>query len=147
MDPMTMMAFANLGSQIIGQKQIGGMAPAYQPGAPAQVGGGLLGGNYPSQQMSDFLSTLPQSPAAPVRATPDVQGDPVAESLKQQSLADIDNGPEKPGGFGSFLSGLDRGLQSPSQMLGLGLLSRLTNQNPYAGLGGLLAMGLYNRNK
>lgn len=72
--------------------------------------------------------------------------DPVEESLKESSLDDIDDGPEKkPGPFANFLGGLDKGLQSPSQMLGLGLLGRYLH--PDAPMLGLLAMGLLNRDK
>ena len=140
---------AAVAQQAIGQKQLGGTAPAFTPGVSQGVAG-LLGPNVQSQpSVLDLVQKMgAQQPAAPIQATPDMQGDPVAESLKQQSLEDIDDQTSEMGSpFSRFLGGLDKGLQSPSQMLGLGLLSRLTNQNPYAGLGGLLAMGLYNRNK
>jgi hypothetical protein len=50
-------------------------------------------------------------------------------------------------GFGNFLGGIDKGLQSPSQTLGLGLLSRLGGNNSALPIAGLLGMGLFNRNR
>lgn len=146
-----MAAMAGMAQSLIGQKQLGGMAPAFNA-SPSQGVGGLLGGAPPA---SDFLSTMAPQPTAPVAGqTADVmQGapfgelDPMQESLKQSSMADIDNGPEQQNFLGSFLGGLDKGLQSPAQMLGMGLLSRMSNQNPAVGAAGLLGMGLFNRNK
>ena len=46
-----------------------------------------------------------------------------------------------------ILGGIDKGLQSPSQIIGLGLLSQLSGGHPAAGIAGLLGMGLLNRNK
>ena len=59
----------------------------------------------------------------------------------------LDKGPEKQTGLGGFLGGIDKGLQSPSQMLGLGLLSQLGGNSNALPLAGLLGMGMYNRNK
>ena len=139
---------------VFGQKQVGPPAPAFNA-APSQGVGGLLGGAPQADTGSDFLSTMAPQQTAPVAGqTADVmQGapfgelDPIQESLKQSSMADIDNGPEQQNFLGSFLGGLDKGLQSPAQMLGMGLLSRMSNQNPAVGAAGLLGMGLFNRNK
>ena len=161
-----------LAPMAFGQKQVAPAAPAYTPGQqinPFQSGLGVM--QDAGLPMGGLLSALQaanqqQQPAAPEAGataenlSPQPQTlfqpnglvgsqSPVDQYGKDVSLADIDDGKleNKQGPFASFLGGLDKGLQSPSQLLGLGLLSQLTGQHPAAGLGGLLAMGLYNRNK
>jgi len=162
MDPMTMMALASIGGSMMGQKQLGGIAPAFNPGS---AGGdlGLGGGPMGSGDMSglSLLSNLggnenlsvadvPKGggPVLPQPTlTPPTALDPAADALKQSSLADIDNAPEGQGGLGGFFGGLDKGLQSPSQVLGLGLLGQLGGNSPALPLAGLLGMGLMNRGR
>jgi hypothetical protein len=128
------------------EKQAAPPAPAFQPGfGPGNMTPGIPNPlNVPQLQpntgLLDALGSLTQQNAAT---------SPVDESFKDQSLADIDDGSmeKKPGGFGGFLAGLDKGLQSPAQMLGLGLLGQMGGENKLLPLAGLLGMGLYNRNK
>ena len=116
-----------------GGTQVGPAAPAFNPGDPQSVGdqipklqpnvsGGLLGGG-----VTDALQSTPNYFREGSTPQPDTTAD------------------EKPNMFGEFLGGMDRGLQSPSQMVGLGMLSRLGGNSPALPLAGLLGMGLLNR--
>ena len=144
-------------SQLIGQKQLGPMAPVFSGGVSGGVANmplvspqpslaGLLGGG-----VTDILNTtgLPQSTQtapAQIPQKPTLQSNGiVSDSLKEASLAEIDN-PETGGNpFQGFLGGLDKGLQSPAQLMGLGLLGQAGGNNNMLPLAGLLAMGLLNR--
>lgn len=141
-----MMALMGLAQSVIGSKQLGAAAPAFTPASSGGVGGLLGAPPIAPTAAQNILGDLGGGSAQSL-PSPDLtrdEQDPVAASLKQSSLADIDNGAEKPGGLGGFLGGLDKGLQSPSQVLGLGLLGRI---NPNLPLAGLLAMGLLNRGR
>ena len=48
------------------------------------------------------------------------------------------------GAFGKFFGNMDQNLQSPSKVIGMGLLGQM---NPALGYGGLLASGLFGENK
>ena len=138
-------------SQIIGQKQLGPMAPIFSGGMSGGVANmpmvsrpsiaGLLGGG-----VTDTLSaTGAPAPSQTMPAQTPQGSSVVADALKQSSLAEIDN-PESGGNpFQGFLGGLDKGLQSPAQLLGLGLLGQAGGNNNMLPLAGLLAMGLLNR--
>lgn len=151
-----MMAVANfIGGQ--GQKQVGAPAPAFQTG-PMQgfspysgldqagmMGGGLLSALQAANQQQQAPAPVAGQTAEALSPQGPVTSKPSVFNTDEQNAAMQPE--QKPGPFANFLGGIDKGLQSPSQLLGLGLLSQLTGQHPAAGLGGLLAMGLYNRNK
>jgi hypothetical protein len=151
MDTATMMAMAG---KLFGGKQLGGIAPAFNSGQPAS--GGLLGqmpaGQQPLAQpnpLQSALGTLGQTQAA---QDPGQMQTPVDGAKAGVLTAGGTPGGDTPGGgfgqgFGNFLGGIDKGLQSPSQMLGLGLLSRLGGNNNALPIAGLLGMGLFNRTK
>ena len=141
-------------SQLIGHKQLGQMAPVFSGGPSTGVANmpmisqpsitGLLGGG-----VTDTLSAIGAEKPSQIQAaqTPQLPSNGVvSDSLKQASLADIDNGQEGGGNpFQGFLGGLDKGLQSPAQLMGLGLLGQAGGNNNMLPLAGLLAMGLLNR--
>ncbi len=155
-----------LGPSIIGQNQIGPAAPAFNP----QGGGGFLDRlstdpdevsglmaalaqqqNFAPPAVTDPIAQLvgspgarqfaagpqdtttdEQSPAAPLPGPPAAENDPIA----------------RPRGLGGLLGGafenLDENLQSPSKVLGLGLLSQI---DPRLAQGGLLAAALFGKNR
>lgn len=116
MDPM--MAAAGIIPSLIGGKQLGPMAPAIMPQAAAtgaltpQVTSGLLGAAM--QQMS--------------------QGEPDSSDLVAQKRDE-----KRPNFFGGFFENLDQGFQSPSRMIGLGLLNQI---DPRLAMGGAAVQGL-----
>lgn len=134
------LAAALIGSiipSIIGGKQMGQAAPAFQPGPAFQMPelpqidtGGLLGGGGVTDALQDT-------------------GLGGFKAASNAQIGGIGGPPEQPGGFGDkiggFLGGLDQGLQSPSQLLGLGLLGQLGGNSPALPLLGLLGMGLFNK--
>lgn len=141
-------------SQLIGQKQLGPMAPIFSGGPSGGVANlpmisqpsiaGLLGGG-----VTDVLNTTGTPAPSQTMPAQTPQGPSVvADALKQSSLAEIDNPESGSSGsnpFQGFLGGLDKGLQSPAQLLGLGLLGQAGGNNNMLPLAGLLAMGLLNR--
>lgn len=161
MDPATMAALASAGMSLFGGKQLGGIAPAFNSGAPPGTPlGGLLGGGLLGQDpLQGALGAVGQGQAAqqpgPLQTpglpalNPVLANDQVSE-IPESSFAPRQPAEEQGGfaqGFGNFMGGIDKGMQSPSQMLGLGLLSRLGGNSNALPLGGLLGMGLFNRNR
>lgn len=117
-----MMAMLNGAQGLMGQQQIGPAAPVPQLGMGAMQRNtppGLLGG-APMGQSSPIMP----GPPAP-------ENDPLANT----------GGFGMPDGIGGFFGNMDKTLQSPSKLVGLGLLNRLA---PGAGLAGLLGSGFYN---
>lgn len=155
MDPATLATLGSLGISAFGGKQLGPAAPAYTPGfnpgiqtpqMPEQSGfqllqdqgalGGLLG-NFGGGKTAESVAPSIESPES-VGYGPSGQ-DPF-------NLPGKDEGGFMNTAKGIF-GGIDKGLQSPSQIIGLGLLSQLSGGHPAAGIAGLLGMGLLNRNK
>ena len=131
--------------QLFGQS-MGQAAPAFNLGQEAQQG--LLGGAPQADPMQGAPQANPMQDAMGALQSAQAAQDPVTSkpsvfNTQQQNAAM----PQEPGGFGGFLGGIDKGLQSPSQMLGLGLLSQLGGNSNALPLAGLLGMGLLNRKK
>ena len=134
-------AAAGLLPSIIGSKQVGPAAPVFQPGASGGVAGLLSNTMNQQAQQNNFgqgfqpLDNLAKltGPMPPVDTTSD-------EAAPAE--------PESPGGFSGFLNNafgnVDANLQSPSKVLGLGLLSSI---DPRLAQGGLLASALFGPNK
>lgn len=158
MDPATTAIMSSLGQSIIGGKQLGGIAPSFGGG------GGLLSMEALKRLTPDMTTNMPglfqglATDSDPVGTTaesspvpmPDPQAGPVTSKpsvfntdAQNASLVEGDKGIfEQFGGLlGKFDKGLEKGLSSPSQLLGLGLLGRI---NPDAPIAGLAAMGLLN---
>jgi len=169
MDPATMAMMAQVASSLFGSKQLGGVAPAFNAGQSGGVAGGapagdqgmgLLGaaGIQTPDPLQGALSALGQTQGGQQSPAPQEPPKPSAFDsgafgMTQDFQNPIQGGnplaqqPEKQTGLGGFLGGIDKGLQSPSQLLGLGLLSRLGGNNSALPIAGLLGMGMYNRNK
>lgn len=151
---------------LFGQKQLGTAAPAITPQAPGgfldrlstdpDEVSGLMAAlaqqqNFAPPAVTDPIAQLvgspgarqfaagpqdtttdEQSPAAPLPGPPAAENDPIA----------------RPRGLGGLLGGafenLDENLQSPSKVLGLGLLSQI---DPRLAQGGLLAAALFGKNR
>ena len=119
---------------LIGGQQIGPAAPAFNLGGimppvdrlSPEVGGlpAMLAQVMPQggaeNPVQDAQAGLPERE---MMGPPEAQDDPLAGG----------------GFFNSFFNNLDTNLQSPSKVLGLGLLNQI---NPNLALGGLLAGGL-----
>lgn len=166
MDPATAKMAGDMMAAIIGTKQLGAAAPAFQPGAMGfQMGGLLDDQTQPAQQMIQQGPQLPygsiedligkpqeqgqelmaQAPAQdqmgpPVGTPSPAEGDMAGQMGPPVELA----GPENQGGFGGFFGNLDQNLQSPSKVIGMGLLNQI---DPRLGAAGLLAGGLFGQNK
>ena len=140
-------------SAAAGQKQLGGIAPQSQPGESLGVGstgGGLfdtlkaIQSFAPEQQdLTDLVGT--QGQELPSQPRP---GDFVGSTIIPEEVgvpeSRAGSGQQQLGPFGSFFGNLDQNLQSPSKVLGLGLLNQLDPR--LAGLG-LFAGGLFGQNK
>ena len=154
-------------SSIFGGKALGAAAPIYNPGASNFQMGGLLGDQtQPAQQMIQQGPSLPYGSIEDLIGRPQEQGQELAQQVTANDVAGIpslqgmaqqqgqaigDPGmgqAQESGGFGQKLGGffgnLDQNLQSPSKVLGLGLLSQI---DPRLAQGGLLAGGLFGKNK
>ena len=142
-------AAASMAQGLAGEKQLGGMAPAHVGGGygGAPLGGGLgqtppmpnpppslesLGSPLASQQ-NEVMNPAQVGQMGPPAGGQGVMGPP-------EELA----GPANQGGFGGFFGNLDQNLQSPSKVIGMGLLNQI---DPALGAGGLLAGGLFGKNK
>ena len=131
-------ATASILQTLFGQKQLGAPAPQFQPG---ESGGLDLGGpdlvslltNLGQQDQGGVTNALQALPTEPQEGSPDFVGPP-------NDAAGI----EPPGFLSDFFGKLDSNLQSPSKVLGLGLLNRL---DPKLGLLGLLSSGIFGGNQ
>ena len=166
MDPVTAALLGSLGSSIIGTTQAGAPAPAFNP-----QGGGLLDTqlfdpamqaaapqapqNFAVQSIEDLIGrpeSRGQELSPQVRANdfggegPVMTNNGVPDFFRQGSTPESLDTEEKSGGFMSgfnnFLGGIDQGLQSPSKVLGLGLLNQI---DPRLAGAGLLGMGFLGR--
>ena len=111
---------AMLAPSVLGTKQMGAPAPAFQPGQ--------MGMNTMRDPMGVMQSQTPQGLLTPPDFAPLMGETPPVDTT----------GDEEEGGFDKFFSNLDSTLNSPSKALGLGLLGRI---NPALGVGGLLMSG------
>lgn len=144
---------------LIGQRQLGQAAPPFQPGMGPRVGSGLLGAinqqaTRPILRPSDAVSQLDigevgDEPKAPVGLLSGPQSDSPASlsdlAAENNFGQDFQPDYQNKGFFDKFFGNLDQNLQSPSKMIGLGLLNRFGG--PPAAIGGLLAGGLFGDNK
>jgi hypothetical protein len=150
---------------LIGQKQLGASAPPFMPqmGAfsPLGFGSTSLGGAAPSlipTQQGPSIEDLIGSPQArgmqvPQQAAPQVLpqgngfvGPPTLENDPTQFTPPVTPGKEaatagKSNPFNQFFGNVDQTLQSPSKVLGLGLLGQI---DPRLGIAGLIASGFLN---
>jgi hypothetical protein len=114
--------------QFMPRTQMGAPAPAYNPSAQmAQLA-----------QMGNFGQQDPTPVETSVKKTESLLGEnnPALEALR--------NTPPAAEGLGGFFGNMDSALQSPSKVLGMGLLSQI---NPYLGVVGLLGSGLFGDKK
>jgi len=135
-------------------KELGGQAPAPQPGQSLGVGGGLFDTLQAIQQFAPQQQDLagligplgPQGEELPPQTRPeDFVGPPIlGQGSPDEVGPPIERQGQQQGPFGSFFGNLDQNLQSPSKVLGLGLLNQLDPR--LAGLG-LFAGGLFGQNK
>lgn len=115
--------------QLIGGKQLGAAAPPFQPGQAV----GLLGGD--AQPRLPMMDTIGGATDAVQELQP-----PIASGLGGPQAGQVQPEPEPQQGFlGDFFGTLDHNLQSPSKVIGMGLLNRI---DPRLGMAGLLAGGL-----
>ena len=135
-------ATASILQTLFGQKQLGAPAPQFQPG---ESGGLDLGG----PDLASLLTNLGQQDQGGVtNALQALPTPPQVTELPSVFNTDEQNSaltPEtSPGFLGDFFGKLDSNLQSPSKVLGLGLLNRL---DPKLGLLGLLSAGIFGGNQ
>lgn len=130
-----------------GQTQIAAPAPAPNLGGAAQDPFNLPARSNP---VGDAVNSLPQSPMSGLGGSlssllGSMGQDPFNLPTKGEGMESaVADEVTKKFGFSDFLGGIDKGLQSPAQLLGLGLLGQIAPNLP---LGGLLAMGLLNNRK
>ena len=158
-DPLSLFT-GGLASSIFGTKQLGGVAPT-----PDFGGGGQLDtsigpeGEAQSPELAALLQQLFSAGGEqtgvvgeavgalpPPIDTPSVQANDVPDffregSTPQETPSFLSGLGEKAGGF---FGNLDENLQSPSKVIGMGLLGQI---DPRLGYGGLLASGLFGKNK
>jgi len=167
---------------LFGEKQLGGIAPGFNPGGGAgfdalglnegifgeqgavqQLGG--LGGLFGNQSIESLIGKPEErgQELAPQVLAQDQQGSPAFVNPPQDTSGFVDpalqdesvllaKGPfglqneseEELGLFSKFFGNLDQNLQSPSKVIGLGLLNQLDPR--LAGLG-LFGGGLFGKNK
>lgn len=157
-------AVAAMAQNAAGEKQLGPTAPAFMPQVNAFGGGGFGGGFQPSNSapvQQQKVGNLMQQTSAEIAPSPEVGPvDTTADEIGGN--ADIlaragqlggdpsilgglqDREKEQLGPFGKFFGNLDQNLQSPSKIIGMGLLGRI---HPALGYGSLVAGGLLGPNK
>lgn len=125
-----------------GGAQIAAPAPAFQPGPSVGVAG-----TQPNQAPPPIQS----QPMLPITQSMSGLPDFFKSGSTPDSALDDPTGMEdgqdkKKFGLDDFIGGIDKGLQSPAQLLGLGLLGQ-AGQNTRIPLPllGLLGMGLFNK--
>jgi len=149
------MAFHGDSAQLLNAlfgKQLGGQAPAPQPGQSLGVGGGLFDTLQaiqqfaPQQDLAGLIGPLgPQGEELSPQTRPeDFVGSPILPEQEGPPVSRAGSTEQQQGPFGKFFGNLDQNLQSPSKVLGLGLLNQLDPR--LAGLG-LFAGGLFGQNK
>lgn len=129
---------------LFGDKQLGQVAPSFQPGMTSQtgVGGTLQSELLKPQGLLSLLQNLNQGPESPV--TEALESVPTQTPPVGPPDELFESGPDKKAGIKGFLSqfgkGIDETLSSPSKQLGIGLLGQI---DPRLSLAGLLAGGLF----
>jgi hypothetical protein len=126
---------------VIGEKQLGGVAPS-----PGGIGGGmglldLLPGDAGALSQLAQASNFGQQPLDDAITTPaSEQGKSMSDIAAEGNFGEGIQEQENPflKGLGGVFSNIDSTLQSPARMLGIGLLGKL---NPALGIGGLIAGG------
>lgn len=151
---------ANLGGQ---GGLLGPVAPPVQSGpAPitdvinAASQAAVSGLGAPQSPLADYADKMPMSGLGAIKSLSESGlGGPLSGTLFDGGFGqDAYNlpgktegeGEKKPQGFGGFMGGLDKALQSPSHLLALGLLRQMGG-NGILPLAGLLGMGYLNRKK
>lgn len=138
---MTPMVMASIFKTLIGEKQLGGMAPPPMMGRSNGVGGNADILAQLAQQnnfgQGGMIGGLPQA----MQNLPETAGTPKINSKDKAPSSVIEENPEQ-SGFGKFFGNLDSTLSSPSKTLGIGALGQI---NPYVGLAALLASGFMNQ--
>jgi len=112
---------------------LGGQEIGAAPGAPGSTGIG--GGSNP---------LLFPGQVREVGTGPRIEDLIGRGETRDESLQTEDNVQQDPGVFGKFFGNLDQNLESPSKLLGLGLLSSI---DPRLAQAGLLAGGIFGKNK
>ena len=135
MDPMTLLGLLSAGQSLLGQKQLGGIAP------PVNLGGPMSGMSMLASQNNFGKDPIQEGKSVAEAAAPMPSGllgenNPALKALNATN--------QQPSGLGGFFGNLDDTLGSQSKVLGLGLLGQL---DPRLGLAGLLAGGLLGKNK
>ena len=158
---MTVLAAAKLASSLLGGKQIGPAAPAFQPGPMSLIGqtepSGFLQqllAHDPTGGVGGVLGDIPQmnKPTKPAdfvqEQAPESLGGfdkkPIQKFQTGEDLGELRPGGGLLGGFNNFFGNLDEGLQSPSRIIAMGLLNRV---DPRLGMAGLALQGLLGPNK
>lgn len=115
------MAAAMMIPQLFGGQQVGPAAPAFNVGRTAAAG--ALSPQLASGGLGGLLSNVAQQTSE--------------EPSVRQRVEDIQK--PKPDFFSGFFNNLDQGFQSPSRMIGLGLLNQI---DPRLAMGGAAVQGL-----
>lgn len=151
-DPATAAAVASTAQSAVGQKAPGGMAPAPMFGPNAGVGGGFGGAGFGGGGMSGIAEAqkvggllqqsnaeiAPSNEIKPVDTTKDA---PTNGGAGWGGGGSGKLGEDEPEGFfAAFEDSMNKSLNSPARLLGVGLL----NQMSYPlGTAGLLGKGLF----
>ncbi len=127
--------------------QFGPAAPVFQPGMSGFQPQGLLG-----DQSQEATRVIQQGPDFTAQSLEELIGRPEqrGQELAPQVTAQDEMGPPEESPMtlgqraGGFFGNLDQTLQSPSKVIGMGLLNRI---DPRLGAVGLLSGGLFGKNK
>ena len=152
-DPATMAAITSMVGSAAGGKQLGGPAPA--PGVQAQPPAGLMGsggGGFGglSGGVPNPLEAAITPPASRLFGSPEgfAQGQnnaPTAGAEIDPTLLENLSAQDKPGFLDSLFGSLDNTFNSPSKLLGIGLLNQLKPGLGTAGLGISGLLGAFKR--
>ena len=125
---------------------LGALGQAQQSGF-----GGVVKLNPPPslESLGSPLASQQNETVNPAQTVNETVGLPNLQEMAQQNapmtqFEDPANAAKGQGGFGGFFGNLDENLQSESKVIGMGLLNRL---DPRLGAAGLLAGGLFGKNK
>lgn len=153
-------AAASLFASLIGTKQLGQAAPAFGQGgmgmpvssssllsdAPTGFGGfspqpsGLLG----SPPIEEAITTPASVEGGATQSKPGFGGGFTTQQNEPVGPPEGLAGAPSPTGLNGFFGNLDQNMQSPSKMLGLGILSQI---DPRLAQAGLFAGGMFGQNK
>lgn len=147
-DPATAAAVASTAQKAVGQKAPGGMAPAPMFGPNAGVGGGMggfggFGGGFGGKPNAEVGGLLQETNAEIAPSNEVGPPDLTADEMAGDGYGPPEHlmGQKKPEGFfDAFEDSMNKSLNSPARLLGVGLL----NQMSYPlGTAGLLGKGLF----